>query len=160
MKIGLYPGTFDPITIGHMDVIDKGSRIFDKLYVCILHNPEKQELFSLNDRLEMIKSSVSNYKNVEVVSYDALTVDACKLYNASYILRGIRDINDFEYELELNHIYKSQDPSIELIYVMAKYKTISSSLIREMINSSKDDFKEMVPNEVYNYIKNILKKDK
>ena len=161
MRIGLYPGTFDPVSNGHIDVINKGSKLFDKLYVCILKNPNKQELFTLSQRIEMLKLATSSYDNVEIISYDGMTVDACKLYNASYIIRGLRDSKDFKYEFDLASIYKAQDPSIEVVYVMAsnEFKTISSSKIRELINFSNDSYKEMVPKEVFNFIKNILKKD-
>ena len=161
MRIGLYPGTFDPVSNGHLDVINKGSKLFDKLYVCILKNPNKQELFTLSDRIEMLKLATSSFDNVDVISYDGMTVDACKLYNTSYILRGLRDSKDFLYEFDLASAYKAQDPSIEVVYVMAsnEFKTISSSKIRELISSSNDDYKEMVPKEVFNFIKNILKKD-
>ena len=162
MRIGLYPGTFDPVSNGHIDVIKKGSKLFDKLYVCILKNPNKQEFFTLEDRIEMLKLATSTYDNVEIISYDGMTVNVCRLHKASYILRGLRDKDDFEYEFDLANAYKTQDPFIEVIYVMAsqEFKTISSSKIRELISSSNDDYKEMLPNEVYNKIKNILKKDK
>ena len=161
MRIGLYPGTFDPVSNGHIDVINKGSKLFDKLYVCILKNPNKQELFTLSDRIEMLKLATSSYDNVDVISYDGMTVDACKEYNASYIIRGLRDSKDFMYEFDLASAYKAQDPSIEVVYVMAsnEFKTVSSSKIRELISSSNDGYKEMVPNEIFNFIKNILKKD-
>ena len=161
MRIGLYPGTFDPVSNGHIDVINKGSKLFDKLYVCILKNPNKQELFTLHQRIEMLKLATSSYDNVEVISYDGMTVDACKECNASYILRGLRDSKDFLYEFDLASAYKTQDPSIEIVYVMAsdEFKSISSSKIRELISSSNNGYKEMVPNEVFNFIKNILKKD-
>ena len=161
MKVGLFPGTFDPITNGHLKIIDKASKLFDKLYVCILHNPDKEELFSLNDRLEMINLSIKDYKNIEATSYDGLTIDAAKKYNATYIVRGIRNTEDLKFEIVLNASYKELDPNIEIIYFLSdeKEKKISSTMVRDLIDKNIYDIKKYVPNEVYNKILNIYKKD-
>ena len=160
MKIGLYPGSFDPITRGHLGVIEKGSKLFDKLYVCVLINAAKKAMFSEEDRVQMIKDSCSKFKNVEVVKENCLTVEACKKYNAAFILRGLRSSADFEFEFESNNVNQVLDPSIETILVMTNIDEshISSSTVRELIGYNSKDYKKLVPVEVFNYIEN--KKEK
>ncbi|MBQ7743263.1 MAG: pantetheine-phosphate adenylyltransferase, partial [Lachnospiraceae bacterium] len=101
MKIGIYPGSFDPITYGHIDIIERAAKITDKLIVSVLNNSAKNPLFSVNERVEMIKKAVEGFDNVEVESFEGLTVDYCKAKKASFMIRGLRAVTDFEYELQL-----------------------------------------------------------
>ena len=159
MKIGLYPGSFDPITNGHLGVITKGSKIFDKLYVCILKNSVKNQEFTDEDRLNMAKLSLAHLKNVEVVQESGLTVDACKKYNAEFILRGLRSSADFEFEFELNNVNKTLDNDIETVLVMTNINEshISSSIVRELIHYNSKDYSKLVPKPVFDYIENLKK---
>ena len=154
MKIGLYPGSFDPITKGHIGVIEKGAKLFDLLYVCILKNELKHPLFSEEDRLEMIKRSVKHLSNVKVVVENSLTVEACKKYNASFILRGLRNSSDFDFELESNNVNQTLDSSITTILVMANPSEshISSSVVRELLSYNSLSYEKMVPEEVFKFI--------
>jgi len=156
MKIGLYPGSFDPITKGHIGVIEKGAKIFDKLYVCILQNAVKKAMFTEDERVEMATLSLAKFKNVEVVKENSLTVDACHKYNADFILRGLRSSADFEFEFEANNVNLFLDSNIETVLVMTNINEshISSSIVRELISYNSEDYKKMVPIEVYNYIEN------
>ena len=97
MKIGLYPGSFDPVTNGHLDIIERGTKIFDKLYVVISINPNKKTVFTLEERLNLLKESLKDYPNVEVISSSKLSVDCAKEVNAKFMLRGLRAVSDFEY---------------------------------------------------------------
>ena len=159
MKIGLYPGSFDPITNGHIGVIKKGAKLFDKLYVCILKNAVKNPFFTDEDKLNMAKLSLKELKNVEVVSEGSLTVEACKKYGAKFILRGLRSSADFEFEFESNNVNKTLDDEIETILVMTNINEshISSSIVRELINYNSKDYSKLVPKEVYDYIENLKK---
>ena len=156
MKIGLYSGSFDPVTLGHLSVIKKGAKIFDKLYVCILINSNKEAYYSLVDRLFMLKEVIKDMNNVEAFSYDGLTVDACLKCGATSIIRGLRNSEDFEYEKEMDKINKSLNPSINTIYVMAddEYLNVSSSLVRNLIESGSKDYKNYVPISIYKFIEN------
>ncbi|MBP5342615.1 pantetheine-phosphate adenylyltransferase [bacterium] len=156
MKIGLYPGSFDPITLGHLGVIEKGAKIFDKLYVCVLVNSSKKAMFKDTDRVKMISEALKKFKNVEVVKENCLTIEACKKYNASFILRGLRSSADFEFEFEFNNVNQALDNSIETVLVMTNIDEshISSSIVRELISYNSKDYKKLVPIEVYNFIEN------
>lgn len=159
MKIGLYPGSFDPITKGHLGVIKKGSKLFDKLYVCVLQNAGKAPMFKDSERVEMIKECIKDYKNVIVVNENSLTVDACRKYGAKFILRGLRSSADFEFEFEANNVNNALEPEIETILVMTNIDEshISSSTVRELINYESKEYKKLVPIEVYEYIENRRK---
>ncbi len=159
MKIGLYPGSFDPITNGHLGVITKGAKLFDKLYVCILKNAVKNSEFTDEDKINMAKLSVAHLKNVIVVQEDGLTIDACKKYGANFILRGLRSSADFEFEFELNNVNKTLDDDIETILVMTNINEshISSSIVRELMHYNSKDYSKLVPKPVFDYIENIKK---
>lgn len=159
MKIGLYPGSFDPITLGHLGVIEKGAKLFDKLYVCVLPNAVKNPMFAAEERVEMAKACLDKYPNVEVVKENCLTVEACRKYNAAFILRGLRSQADFEFEFEANNVNTALDPSIETVLVMTNIHEshISSSIVRELIGYHSADYSKLVPKEVYAYIENHKK---
>lgn len=132
--IALYPGSFDPITNGHLDLIQRGSRLFDKLIVSILRNDTKKPLFSVEERTEMLREVVHVYPNVEVDSFDGLLVDHAAAQSATVLLRGIRAISDYEYELQMALMNRRLRPGIETIFMMANeaYSFISSRLVKEV----------------------------
>ncbi len=133
--VAIYPGSFDPITNGHLDLIERGSALFDRLIVAILRNDEKQALFSVDERIEMLKEVIRGFSNVEVGSFDGLLVDYAADCNATVILRGIRAVSDYEYELQMALMNRRLKPSIETVFLMAgeAHSFISSRLVKEVI---------------------------
>lgn len=133
--VALYPGTFDPITNGHLDLIQRGSALFDKLIVGILRNEEKKVLFSVADRIEMLNEVTCGLPNVQVGSFDGLLVDYAAECGASVILRGIRAVSDYEYELQMALMNRRLKPEIETVFLMASeaHSFISSRLVKEVI---------------------------
>ena len=132
--IAIYPGSFDPPTNGHLDLIERGSKIFDELVVAILRNPEKAPLFSLSERRLMIESMTERFRNVRVDSFDGLTVDYAAGVKASAVLRGIRAISDYEYELQMALMNRKLQPNLETVFMMPaeQYSYLSSRLVREV----------------------------
>lgn len=130
----IYPGSFDPPTNGHLDLIARGSKIFDELVVAILRNPDKDPLFSINERREMLEAMTAEYKNVSVDTFDGLTVNYAEKMGASAILRGIRAISDYEYELQMALMNRKLRPNLETVFMMPaeKYSYLSSRLVREI----------------------------
>jgi pantetheine-phosphate adenylyltransferase len=133
--VALYPGSFDPITNGHLDLIQRGSALFDKLIVSILRNEEKKVLFSVADRIEMLNEVTCGLPNVQVGSFDGLLVDYAAECGASVILRGIRAVSDYEYELQMALMNRRLKPEIETVFLMASeaHSFISSRLVKEVI---------------------------
>lgn len=133
--IGVYPGSFDPITNGHLDLIGRGSRLVDRLIVSVLRNERKQPLFSVNERVEMLREAVRDYKNVEIDSFEGLLVDHAASCEAKLIFRGIRAVSDYEYELQMALMNRRLRPEIETVFLMAgeAYSFISSHLVKEVI---------------------------
>lgn len=146
IKIAIYPGTFDPITNGHVDVIERASHLFGKVFVVIAINSKKTTLFSEQERLEMAQESLKYLKNVEVITYQGLTVDCAKEHNASAIVRGIRAISDYEYEFQIALMNRKLAPDIHTVFLMPneKYTYLNSSIIRE-ISKYEQDVNEFVP---------------
>src|SRR5271170_4908562 len=130
----IYPGSFDPPTNGHLDLIERGSKIFDELVVAILRNPEKDPLFSLADRRKMLEAMTADFDNVSVDTFDGLTVDYALKVEAQAILRGIRAISDYEYELQMALMNRKLQPGLETVFMMpaARYSYLSSRLVREV----------------------------
>lgn len=133
--VAIYPGSFDPITNGHLDLIERGSRLADRLVVAILRNERKQPLFSVNERMEMLREVVSGFPNVEVDFFTGLLVDYAAEKQANLILRGIRAISDYEYELQMALMNRRLRPEIETVFLMASeaYSFISAHLVKEVI---------------------------
>jgi len=133
--VAIYPGSFDPITNGHLDLIQRGSALFDRLIVAILRNDEKRPLFSVEERVEMLREVIGGVTNVEVGSFDGLLVDYAADRGASVILRGIRAISDYEYELQMALMNRRLRPEIETVFLMAgeAHSFISSRLVKEVI---------------------------
>lgn len=149
MKIAIYPGSFDPITNGHLDIISRASKLFDKIYVCVAKNINKNTFFTLEERLYMVKKSVENMPNIEVIATDQLIVKVAKELNASAIVRGLRAVTDFEYEFQLAAGNEYLDNNIEMVFLMASLNKsfISSSSIKEFF-SYNVNIDELVPNVV------------
>jgi len=158
-KTAIYPGTFDPITFGHIDVIKKSLKIVDKLIVATTDNIEKDYLFSLEERIEILNKCLFNdlrlSKNkIKIISFDDLTVKICKKYKASIIIRGLRAVSDFEYEFQLAGMNKKLDKSVETIFLMSDIENeiISSKFIKE-IGKLKGDLKKFATKSVIKAIK-------
>ena len=132
--IAIYPGSFDPPTNGHLDLIERGSKIFDELVVAILRNPDKDPLFSLHERRHMLEALTENFKNVRVDVFDGLTVDYAARVKASAVLRGIRALSDYEYELQMALMNRKLQPELETVFMMPAeaYSYLSSRLVREI----------------------------
>lgn len=147
--IAVFPGSYDPITLGHTDIIDRSLSLFDKIIVAIGENSAKQYLFPLEKRIEWIEKIYKDEEKVEVKSYKGLTVDFCHDVGASYIIRGIRSSNDSEYERTIAQLNKSLAADIETICLICRPELshISSSIVREIIRN-KGDYKVFVPKEV------------
>ena len=162
IRTGIYPGTFDPITFGHIDIIKKSLKIVDKLIVAISDSSEKNYLFSTDERIEILKMSLFKdlklKKNkIKIVSFQTLTVKVCKKFNASVIIRGLRAVSDFEYEFQLAGMNKKLDDKIETVFLMSNIENeiISSKFVKE-IGSLKGDLKKFVSRSVITAIKNKL----
>jgi len=142
----IYPGSFDPPTNGHLDLIERGSKIFDQLVVAILRNPEKAPLFSLPERLLMLEAMTENFKNVRVDTFDGLTVDYAVKIKAHAVLRGIRAISDYEYELQMALMNRKLQPDLETVFMMPaeQYSYLSSRLVREVAQLG-GSVKDLVP---------------
>jgi pantetheine-phosphate adenylyltransferase len=134
--IAIYPGSFDPITNGHLDLIQRGSRLFDRLIVSILRNESKRPLFSVEERMEMLREVLQEYPNVVVDSFDGLLVDHAAAHSATALLRGIRAISDYEYELQMALMNRRLRPDVETIFLLSHeaYSFISSRLVKEVFS--------------------------
>ena len=140
MKIAIYPGSFDPVTFGHLDVISRSAKMVDKLIIGVLINNNKTPLFSTEDRVRMINELISEYSNVEVHSFSGLTVDYAKKVGATMIVRGLRAVTDFEYELQLAQTNKVIAQDIDTLFLATnlKYSYLSSSTVKEIASFGKD----------------------
>ncbi len=140
MKIAVYPGSFDPITNGHLDIIKRASKLFDKVIVLLAINPEKSCRFSKEDRLNMLVDVVKPFKNVEVDSYNGLTIEYARKHGASVLIRGLRVVSDFEYEWAYSAANEYIDKEIEMVFLMShrEFSFISSSSIDELYKSGVD----------------------
>ena len=134
MRIAVYPGSFDPVTLGHMDIISRSSKLFDKLIVGVLVNSSKVPLFSAEERVNMIKGVVSEYANVEVRSFDGLLVEFARLCKATAVVRGLRAVTDFEYELQWAQANRAVRPHLDTLFLVTnvEYSYLSSSAVREL----------------------------
>lgn len=139
-RICLFPGTFDPITVGHLDIIYRSLDLFDKLYIGIGRNANKEPMFSEEQRIAWISEIFKDEPRVECVVYDGLTIDCCKRVNAKFILRGIRYVNDFEYEKAIADMNRSLDGEIETIFLtcLPQYTSVASTLVRDVIRNGGD----------------------
>ena len=149
MSIAVYPGSFDPITLGHLNIIRRTASVFDKLYVCVMINSDKNPLFDRDERVDFIKRSVVRYKNVIVESSEELLVEYMRKRDAKVIVKGLRAVSDFDKEFQLALINRKLEPAIETLFMPSseKYTYISSSAVKEMTRYGAD-LKTFVPHEI------------
>jgi len=152
-KIAIYPGTFDPITNGHFDIIERTLSLFDKLIIAVALSNDKKPMFTLDERINMVKEAVVGMENVIVVGFDNLTVELARTYEATVLIRGLRAVSDFEYELQLGYLNNSLDDTIETVYLMPKlqHAFISSSIVRNLLKFNAKT-EHLLPKEVQNII--------
>lgn len=152
-KTALYPGTFDPITNGHFDIIERALNLFDEVIVAVAISTDKKPMFTLQERIEMAQEAVKHLHNVTVVGFDNLTVELARSYNAKVLIRGLRAVSDFEYELQLGYLNNSLDDTIETVYLMPKlqHAFISSSIVRNLLKFNAKT-EHLVPKEVQKII--------
>ena len=154
MKVAVYPGSFDPITNGHLDILNRSCVLFDKVIVLVAHNSNKSSNFSIEERVEMIKEATKGNPKVEVTSDNGLTVEFAKKHGATHLIRGLRAVSDFEYEFQLASANEYIDPKIDTVFLMARGDTtfISSSSIMTMAKSG-IDVSKLVPESVLKRLK-------
>lgn len=152
-KTALYPGTFDPITNGHYDIIERALRLFDEVIVAVAISTDKKPMFTLQERINMTNEALKNLKNVKVLGFDNLTVELARTHNATVLIRGLRAVSDFEYELQLGYLNNSLDDKIETVYLMPKlqHAFISSSIVRNLLKFNAKT-EHLVPKEVQEII--------
>jgi pantetheine-phosphate adenylyltransferase len=153
----VYPGSFDPPTNGHLDLIQRGSKIFEELVVAILRNPEKTPMFSVAERIGMLQELTADLSNVRIDTFDGLMVEYAKSINASCVLRGIRAVSDYEYELQMALMNRKIEPTLETVFMMPadKYSYVSSRLVREVAQAG-GPVKGLVPEVVEEQLKQKL----
>lgn len=153
MSRAVYPGSFDPVTLGHLDIIKRASEIFDEVIVGVLNNSAKKPLFTVEERVEMLREVCADISNVKVESFDGFTVDFAKEQDAKVIVRGLRAVTDFEYEIQLAHTNRVLNPEIDTMFLTTtvEYSYLSSSIVRE-VASLAGDISQFVPEKIVNRI--------
>jgi pantetheine-phosphate adenylyltransferase len=153
----LYPGTFDPPTNGHLDLIERGSKLFDRLIVAILNNPGKDPLFTVEERVEMLKESTAALKNVSVATFDGLMVEFARKQGAKAVLRGIRAISDYEYEFQMALMNRRLAPEIETVFLQpaGRYSFVSSRMLKDVVSFG-GDVSGLVPPNVLKRLRNHM----
>ncbi|MBP1744814.1 MAG: phosphopantetheine adenylyltransferase [Firmicutes bacterium] len=160
MNVVVYPGSFDPITNGHFDIIKRSANAFEKVIVAVLVNPDKKSLFTAEERVEQIKKVTKDFDNVEVCSFSGLLIDFVNQKNAKIIIKGLRTLSDFEYEFQMALMNKQLDPSIETVFMMtsAKNSFLSSSSVKQVATFG-GSIKDLVPEEIIQDIFDKVKKN-
>ena len=158
MAIAVFPGSFDPITNGHLDIITRGSKIYDKLIVGVLVNIDKKGLFTIEERVELIKKVTKHLSNVEVVSFNGLLVDLARKHEAKVILKGLRAVSDFEYEFQMALMNTQLEPSIETLFMMTSsaYSYLSSSAVKQVAKFG-GNISGLVPDEIITEVYNKIR---
>jgi pantetheine-phosphate adenylyltransferase len=153
MKIALFPGSFDPVTKAHVDIVKRSVSLFDKVYIGIGVNSTKAGLLSIETREQMLRAVFQEDPRIHVIAYEGLTVNFCKSIGAGYMIRGIRTVSDFEYEKAIAQMNHSLDPEIESIFIVSKpgYSSISSSIVREIMRYN-GDVSQFIPKEALAYL--------
>ena len=154
MNIAVFPGSFDPITLGHIDLVKRSIPLFDRVYVAVGINSKKQPLFPLDKRLSWLKREFKDFSTIEVGVFEGLTVNYCKDIGARYLIRGLRNASDFDYEKTISQLNQIIGDDIETIFLISRpeYSHISSTIVREIIKG-KGDIKSFVPEHIYKQIK-------
>ena len=149
MSIAVYPGSFDPITLGHLNIIRRSALIFDTLYVCVMVNSGKSPLFSGSERVELIKRTVARFPNIKVEASEGLLVDYMRNKGAKVVIKGLRAVSDFDREVQISMVNRKLDPEIETLFMPSgeKYTYLSSSVVKEMASYGAD-LKSFVPKEI------------
>jgi len=157
-RIAVYPGSFDPPTYGHIDVIKRALPLFDKIVVSVLDNPGKHCLFSIPERIKMLRSITRNFKNIEIHSFRGLLMEYARKKNATAVIRGLRVVSDFEYEFQMAQMNRELNPHVETLFMMTgtQYAYLSSSAVKE-IAKFKGNIKKFVPSIVEKMLKTKLK---
>ena len=158
IRRAIYPGSFDPITNGHLDVIDRARKLFDEVIVAVAHNDQKQPLFSLDERLELLQATIGKLKNVEIAPLDGLLVDFAMARKASAVIRGLRAISDFEFEFQMALMNRKLEATVETIFLMPKeeYTYLSSRIVKEIARLG-GDVAKFVPARVAKALRMKLK---
>ncbi|MBO5948871.1 pantetheine-phosphate adenylyltransferase [bacterium] len=158
MKTAIYPGSFDPITKGHLDVLKKASKMFDKVIIAVLKNSSKKGFLPIEDRVKLIRQSVKDIENVEVDSFDGLTIEYARKKGANILIRGLRAVSDLEYEMQISQTNSALAPEIDTVFLITKpkYNFISSSIVKE-IASTGGDVSKFVPQVVFEYLNDKYK---
>ncbi len=153
MEKAIYPGSFDPVTKGHLDIITRTSAIVDHLIVAILENPRKQTVFTVKERMEMLRRSTAQYPNVEIDFFGGLLIDYVEKKNINIIIKGLRAISDFEFEFQMALVNKKLNPAVETLFMVtsSKYSYLSSSIVKEIAGFG-GEIKDLVPPAVYDNI--------
>lgn len=153
MNIALFPGSFDPVTKAHVDIVKRSVGLFDKVYIGIGVNSTKQGLLTIAQREQMLRAVFNNEPRIHIVAYEGLTVDFCKSIGATYMIRGIRTVADFEYEKGIAQMNHSLAPDIESIFIVSKpgYSSVSSTIVREIIRYN-GDVSQFIPKEALPYL--------
>lgn len=153
-KIAIYPGSFDPPTNGHLDMIERGLKLFDKIIIAILHNPKKNSLFSIEERVELLQEVLKEFPNIEIDSHSGLLVDYAEKKGAKAVLRGLRAVSDFEYEFQMALMNRRLNRNIQTVFLMSGFRWIftSSSIVKEAASFG-GDVESMVPPFVYQRLK-------
>jgi len=149
MTVAIYPGSFDPVTLGHLDLIKRGAKNFDRLVVCVARNISKNALFDVNQRMSLIEECIRDMPNVEAVAFDGLLVDAAKKLDAGIVLRGLRAVSDFDYEFQMAHMNHKLAPDVETVFMMTgeDFFYVSSGLVKEVCKLG-GDIRPFVPAHV------------
>ncbi len=160
MKVAVYPGSFDPVTCGHLDIIKRSCKIFDKVIVAVLNNSAKNPLFTADERMEFITRCTKDLENCEVDSFDGLLVDFVQKKNANVVVRGLRAISDFEYEFQMELLNKKLSPEIETLFMVTNLNClyISSSVVKEICRYG-GDTKGLIPEEIIENVKYKMEKE-
>lgn len=156
MKIAIYPGSFDPLTLGHIDILERASNIFDKVIICVMVNKTKAPLFTTEEKLDMIKKSISHLNNVIIDSYDGLLVDYARENSVTTIIKGLRSSYDLEMEHQMASLNSKLCPTLDTLFLLCKneHRFLSSSVVRQLM-SYNGDYSSLVSTEVYEYIQKI-----
>ncbi|MBQ5783171.1 MAG: pantetheine-phosphate adenylyltransferase [Oscillospiraceae bacterium] len=160
MKIAICPGSFDPITLGHIDIIERSAKIFDKVYVVVMVNPAKQPTFSTEERIDMIKQTTGHISNVVAESYTGLIADYAKEKGACTLVKGLRAVTDFEYEFQQALTNKKLNPDLETLFMVTnqEYMYLSSTIVRQIANFG-GDIGQFVPSQIKDKLEEKMKKE-